>query len=139
MHRGGGFARIEYACPDCGAPATAHIGEHGYRWSASHVCSAKCGYAVEADGGRIEGPYRTAVLKQSGTWQLWVSITAATRLNAMRVFRDVLHWPVARVSSETAVSSALAWEGTAGEASWFANEFEKAGVAVEVRRLGGEA
>jgi hypothetical protein len=139
MYRQGGSAKIEYTCPECGAPATAYISECGYRSSASHVCSAKRGYAVEEDGGRIEGEYRAAVLEQSGTWQLWVSIDGATRLNAMRVLRSVLHWPVGRVSSVTAISPALAWEGTAGEAFWFASAFEKAGVAVEVRRIKGVA
>jgi hypothetical protein len=130
-----GYATIEYVCPQCGAVATEHISELGYRYSAGHGCSAKCGYAMEEDGRQLEGPRREAVLEQSGTWELWISLTAATRLNAMRVFREILHWPVSRVSSETRVSPVMVWKGTAGEVSWFGSEFDKAGVTTEIRRV----
>lgn len=134
MHYRNGTAELEVRCPQCGASAVVHIIDSGFRWSASRCCTLRCGFALEEDGGpRIDGPYRTAVLQQSGTWQLWVPITAVNRMDAMRVFRDVLKWSVGRVSEQSAASPVLAWEGTAGETSWFAGEFEKIGVAVDIR------
>jgi hypothetical protein len=82
-YQDGTTAKIAYRCPECGALATAHISDCGYRWSAAHLCSARCGYAIEEDGRRIAGRHRAAVLEQLGTWQLWVLIDAIA-INAIK-------------------------------------------------------
>lgn len=101
-------------------------------WSLGTICS-RCGAAVEADAvGEVTEPYRSALLRQDGVWE--VIVCEVPRVQLARVARELFELSVGDAAGWARAAPGVVLTGTRGEARRLQIVLNKRDIEAQLRR-----